>query len=321
MGTLLALEGAVAQGLLYAIMTLGVYITYKLLDFADLTVDGSFALGGCVSAILITVGLDPFTSLIIATLAGMASGVITGFFNTAFKIPPILSGILTMLALYSINLRVMLGKANVPLGQNETIFTIIQKWIPIQTDFLVILIGLVIVILVIAFMYWFFGTEVGSAIRATGNNPDMIRALGVNTSWMKIIALLFSNGLVALSGALITQYQQNASVTNGTGMIVVGLASVIIGEVIFGNRFNFIYKLSSVVIGSLIYRIVVALVLQVGLDTQDLKLFTAVFVALALAVPVFKQRIQRLSNRTGKSKKQQDGNGNEQGGTPNDSTQ
>ena len=315
MGTLLALEGAVAQGLLYAIMTLGVYITYKLLDFADLTVDGSFALGGCVSAILITVGLDPFTSLLIATLAGMASGVITGFFNTVFKIPPILSGILTMLALYSINLRVMLGKANVPLGQDETIFTIIQ------TDLLVILIGLVIVILVIAFMYWFFGTEVGSAIRATGNNPDMIRALGVNTSWMKIIALLFSNGLVALSGALITQYQQNASVTNGTGMIVVGLASVIIGEVIFGNRFNFIYKLSSVVIGSLIYRIVVALVLQVGLDTQDLKLFTAVFVALALAVPVFKQRIQRLSNRTGKPKKQQDSNESEQGGAPNDSTQ
>ena len=310
MGTLLALEGAVAQGLLYAIMTLGVYITYKLLDFADLTVDGSFALGGCVSAILITVGLDPFTSLLIATLAGMASGVITGFFNTVFKIPPILSGI-----------RVMLGKANVPLGQDETIFTIIQKWIPIQTDLLVILIGLVIVILVIAFMYWFFGTEVGSAIRATGNNPDMIRALGVNTSWMKIIALLFSNGLVALSGALITQYQQNASVTNGTGMIVVGLASVIIGEVIFGNRFNFIYKLSSVVIGSLIYRIVVALVLQVGLDTQDLKLFTAVFVALALAVPVFKQRIQRLSNRTGKPKKQQDSNESEQGGAPNDSTQ
>ena len=303
MGTLLALEGAVAQGLLYAIMTLGVYITYKLLDFADLTVDGSFALGGCVSAILITVGLDPFTSLLIATLAGMASGVITGFFNTVFKIPPILSGILTMLALYSINLRVMLGKANVPLGQDETIFTIIQKWIPIQTDLLVILIGLVIVILVIAFMYWFFGTEVGSAIRATGNNPDMIRALGVNTSWMKIIALLFSNGLVALSGALITQYQQNASVTNGTGMIVV------------------IYKLSSVVIGSLIYRIVVALVLQVGLDTQDLKLFTAVFVALALAVPVFKQRIQRLSNRTGKPKKQQDSNESEQGGAPNDSTQ
>lgn len=321
MATLLALEGAVAQGLLYAIMTLGVYITYKLLDFADLTVDGSFALGGCVSAILITVGLDPFTSLLIATLAGMASGVITGFLNTVFKIPPILSGILTMLALYSINLRVMLGKANVPLGQDETIFTIIQKWIPIQTDLLVILIGLVIVILVIAFMYWFFGTEVGSAIRATGNNPDMIRALGVNTSWMKIIALLFSNGLVALSGALITQYQQNASVTNGTGMIVVGLASVIIGEVIFGNRFNFIYKLSSVVIGSLIYRIVVALVLQVGLDTQDLKLFTAVFVALALAVPVFKQRIQRLSNRTGKPKKQEDSNESKQGGTPNDSTQ
>lgn len=302
MGILLALEGAVAQGLLYAMMTLGVYITYKLLDFADLTVDGSFALGGCVSAILITVGLDPFTSLLIATLAGMASGVVTGFFNTAFKIPPILSGILTMLALYSINLRVMLGKANVPLGQNDTIFTVIQKWIPIQTDLLVICIGVFIVVLVIAFLYWFFGTEVGSAIRATGNNPDMIRALGVNTAYMKIIALLLSNGLVALSGALVTQYQQNASVTNGTGMIVVGLASVIIGEVIFGSRFNFIYKLTSVVVGSLIYRIVVALVLQVGLDTQDLKLFTAVFVALALAVPVFKQQIQRLSNRTGKSK-------------------
>lgn len=322
MGTLLALEGAVAQGLLYAIMTLGVYITYKLLDFADLTVDGSFALGGCVSAILITVGLDPFTSLLIATLAGIAAGVITGFLNTVFKIPPILSGILTMLALYSINIRVMGGKANVPLGQNDTIFKIIQSWIPIQTDLLVILIGLIIVVIAIAFMYWFFGTEVGSAIRATGNNPDMIRALGVNTSWMKIIALLFSNGLVALSGGLVAQYQQNASATNGTGMIVVGLASVIIGEVIFGNRFNFVYKLMSVVVGSLIYRIVVALVLEVGLDTQDLKLFTAVFVALALAVPVFKQRIQRLSNRTGKSKKRKDGDqSNEQEVQPDDTTQ
>ncbi len=303
MATLLALEGAVAQGLLYAIMTLGVYITYKLLDFADLTVDGSFALGGCVSAVLITVGLDPFTSLLIATIAGMAAGMVTGFFNTIFKIPPILSGILTMLALYSINIRIMSGKANVPLGQSNTIFKIIQKWLPIQTDLLVIIIGLVFAVIVIVFMYWFFGTELGSAIRATGNNQDMIRALGVNTSWMKIIALLFSNGLVALSGALVTQYQQNASVNNGTGMIVVGLASVIIGEVIFGNRFNFIYKLTSVIIGSLIYRIVVALVLQVGLDTQDLKLFTAVFVALALAVPVFKQHIQRIANRGGKPKK------------------
>ncbi len=303
MATFLALEGAVAQGLLYAIMTLGVYITYKLLDFADLTVDGSFALGGCVSAVLITVGLDPFTSLLIATIAGMAAGMVTGFFNTIFKIPPILSGILTMLALYSINIRIMSGKANVPLGQSNTIFKIIQKWLPIQTDLLVIIIGLVFAVIVIVFMYWFFGTELGSAIRATGNNQDMIRALGVNTSWMKIIALLFSNGLVALSGALVTQYQQNASVNNGTGMIVVGLASVIIGEVIFGNRFNFIYKLTSVIIGSLIYRIVVALVLQVGLDTQDLKLFTAVFVALALAVPVFKQHIQRIANRGGKPKK------------------
>ncbi len=303
MATLLALEGAVAQGLLYAIMTLGVYITYKLLDFADLTVDGSFALGGCVSAVLITVGLDPFTSLLIATIAGMAAGMVTGFFNTIFKIPPILSGILTMLALYSINIRIMSGKANVPLGQSNTIFKIIQKWLPIQTDLLVIIIGLVFAVIVIVFMYWFFGTELGSAIRATGNNQDMIRALGVNTSWMKIIALLFSNGLVALSGALVTQYQQNASVNNGTGMIVVGLASVIIGEVIFGNRFNFIYKLTSVIIGSLIYRIVVALVLQVGLDTQDLKLFTAVFVALALAVPVFKQHIQHIANRGGKPKK------------------
>lgn len=305
MATLLALEGAVAQGLLYAIMTLGLYITYKLLDFADLTVDGSFALGGCVSAVLITVGLDPFTSLLIATIAGMAAGVITGFFNTVFKIPPILSGILTMLALYSVNIRVMSGRANVPLGRENTIFKMIQRWLPIQKDLLVIIIGLIFVVVIIAFMYWFFGTEIGSAIRATGNNQDMIRALGVNTSWMKVIALLFGNGLVALSGALVTQYQQNANVTSGTGMIVVGLASIIIGEVIFGSRFNFVYKLASVVIGSLIYRIVVALVLQVGLDTQDLKLFTAVFVALALAVPVFKQRIERLSSRRGGAENQQ----------------
>jgi len=313
--------GTITTGLLWSLLAVGVFITFRVLDVADLTVEGTFPMGAAISAILITTGMNPILSILIAGVGGMAAGAVTGWIHTKLKIPALLAGILTMIALYSINLRVMLGKANVPLGQDETIFTIIQKWIPIQTDLLVILIGLVIVILVIAFMYWFFGTEVGSAIRATGNNPDMIRALGVNTSWMKIIALLFSNGLVALSGALITQYQQNASVTNGTGMIVVGLASVIIGEVIFGNRFNFIYKLSSVVIGSLIYRIVVALVLQVGLDTQDLKLFTAVFVALALAVPVFKQRIQRLSNRTGKPKKQQDSNESEQGGAPNDSTQ
>ena len=291
MGTLLALEGAVAQGLLYAIMTLGVYITYKLLDFADLTVDGSFALGGCVSAILITVGLDPFTSLLIATLAGMASGVITGFFNTVFKIPPILSGILTMLALYSINLRVMLGKANVPLGQDETIFTIIQKWIPIQTDLLVILIGLVIVILVIAFMYWFFGTELGCSLRATGCNPNMSRAQGINTNFNIVLGLMISNGLVALASALCSQYQGFADINMGRGAIVIGLAAVIIGKVVFEKLFhNFALKLLSVVLGAVIYYAVLQVVIWFGLDTDLLKLLSALVVALFLALPYWKKK-------------------------------
>ena len=269
-GLLLAIQGAASQGIIWGVMTLGVYITFKVLDFPDLTVDGSFALGGAVSAMLISNGMNPFITLFFAFLAGSLAGFATGFLNTKLQIPGILAGILTMIALYSINIRVM---GNRP------------------TDLLV---GFIFSVIIIAIMYWFFGTEMGCAIRATGNNERMIRALGVDTNVMKIIGLMISNALVALSGALVTQSQGYADVGMGTGTIVIGLASVIIGEVVFGNRFSFWYKLASVVMGSIIYRIIIAIVLQLGLKATDLKLITAIIVAIALSVPVLNRKVTRV---------------------------
>jgi len=291
---LLSIQSAVSQGILWGIMTLGVYISYKILDYADLTVEGSFALGGAVTAVLIINGWSPMLSLFVALLLGMVAGMVKGFLNTKFKIPAILSGILSMIALYSINLSIM-GKANIALLGKETIFTQAQKWFSMITDksVLSLIIGSVFVIIIIAILYWFFGTELGSVIRATGNNEYMVRALGVNTDRMKIIGLFLSNGLVALSGGLIAQNQGYADVGMGTGTIVIGLASVIIGEVIFGRRFNFAYKLFSVVAGSVIYRIIIAAVLQMGLKTTNLKLFTAIIVAIALAIPAMKEKYSK----------------------------
>lgn len=289
-GILLAMEGAISQGVLWGLMALGVYVTYKVLDYADLTVDGSFALGGAVSAILIVKGMNPFTSLIFATLAGMIAGVVTGFLHTKLKIPAILAGILSMIALYSINIRIM-GQANISLLGEETAISILARGLSLSNNTLSLIIGISFSIIVILFLYWFFGTEVGSAIRATGNNEYMVRALGSNTNTMKIIGLLLSNGLVALSGALVAQSQGYADVGMGTGAIVVGLASVIIGEVVFGKRFSFAYKLAAVVGGSVIYRMIIAIVLQLGLKSTDLKLLTAIIVALALSFPIIKQNI------------------------------
>lgn len=295
-GIYLAIQGAASQGIIWGIMTLGVYITFKVLDFPDLTVDGSFALGGAVSAILISNGMNPFITLFFSFLAGSLAGLATGILNTKLQIPGILAGILTMIALYSINIRVMGGRPNIPLLGMATSLTIIQNILSLSKVVSDLLVGFIFSVFIVLIMYWFFGTEMGCAIRATGNNEKMIRALGVDTNVMKTIGLMISNALVSLSGALVTQSQGYADVGMGNGTIVVGLASVIIGEVIFGNRFNFLYKLFSIVMGSIIYRIIIAIVLQLGLKATDLKLLTAIIVAIALSVPVLNKKATKILN-------------------------
>ena len=281
-GIIAAIPGATAQGLVWGVMVLGVYVTYQLLDIADLTVDSSLCTGGATSAVLILMGMHPLLSLVFAVFAGMLAGLVTGFLHTRLRIPAILAGILTQLGLYSINLRIM-GKSSVALLRQPVVNSLGN--IPMA-----LLIGVLVAAAVVAVMYWFFGTELGCAIRATGNNRKMVRAQGVNTDTMKIIGLVLSNGLVGLAGGLLAQYQGSANINMGRGAIVIGLASVIIGEVIFGARFNFAYQLGSIVAGSVIYQIVIAFVLQLGLSTEDLKLFSAVTVALALSVPALQKK-------------------------------
>ena len=285
-GILLAMQGAVSQGVLWGIMVLGVYITYKILDIADLTVDGSFALGGCVCALLVVdKGLDPLLALGLATLAGMIAGAVTGVLHTIFDIPAILAGILTQIGLWSVNQRVM-GKSNTPLLKVDTIFSRIVDMSGMKQSAVSLVIGVLIAILIIAFLYWFFGTELGSTLRATGNNENMIRALGVNTKYTKLLALTLSNGLVGLSGALVCQSQKYADIGMGTGAIVIGLAAIVIGEVLMGRLKSFGSKLSSAVIGCVVYFLIRAIVLQLGMDANDMKLLSAVIVALALCIPV-----------------------------------
>lgn len=294
-----AMVGAVAQGVLWGIMALGVYITFKILDFPDMTVDGSFALGGCTCAMLITHGVHPLLGVLVAILAGMAAGYITGFLHTKLNIPGILAGILMMLALYSINLHIM-GGPNQPLSRaHVTIMNYINNLcrLPVifkdnATSVSSLITGILFSGALIAILYWFFGTELGSAIRATGDNERMSRAQGVNTDRMKILALMISNGLVALSGALVMQQQRFGDVSMGIGTIVIGLASIIIGEVVFGQRLAFWFYLLSVVLGSVIYRLIIAIVLQLGMKTQDLKLLSAIVVTIALSVPVFKKKLR-----------------------------
>lgn len=281
----------VSQGLLWALLAIGVYLTFRVLDIADLTVEGSFPLGAAVAATLIVAGWHPIAAMLVASLAGMAAGVVTGFLCTKLKIPALLAGILTMIALYSVNLRVM-GKANLPLLQQETIFTIFPTGLDKAMATLVI--GLVVVVLISLANYWFFGTEIGAAVRATGNNPHMIRANGVNTDVMVVLGLLLSNGLVAMSGALVAQSNGFADVGMGVGTIVIGLASVIIGEVLFGTR-SFWNCLLSVILGSIVYRAVIAIVLQLGMPPNDLKLFTAILVAIALSMPLIQARVNKLN--------------------------
>ena len=296
---LLSLFGAASQGLTWAILALGVYITFRILDIPDMSCEGSFALGGSVSAILmVTLHWNPFITLLFATLAGMIAGLITGFLHTKLKIPAILAGILTMVGLYSINLRIM-GQANTALLGQKTVILKLQDLLPsaealgiknsiLQTS-VTMFVGFIFTGIVILFLYWFFGTEIGCCIRATGNNAAMVRAQGVNTDKMKIFGLILGNGLVALSGALVTQSQGYADVGMGIGAIVIALASIVIGEVIFSKAKNFARKLIAVTLGSIIYRLIIAVVLYWGLNANDLKLLTAVVVALALSIPVIKK--------------------------------
>ena len=302
------LPGAVAQGLIWGIMAIGVYITFRILDIADLTVDGSFATGGAVAAILITGGVNPWLATLIAFLAGLAAGMVTGVFHTSMGIPAILAGILTQLALYSVNLRIQgigtdLGsRANVPLSINKYKNMLVSlrnvgRFALENPIWLMLLVTLVL----IALMYWFFGTEYGCGLRAVGANQQMARAQGINTGRGKIVGLMISNGLVAFSGALMAQYQGFSDVQMGRGAIVIGLAAVIIGEVIFGKLFrNFALKLLAVSLGAIIYYMVIQVVLWLGLNTDDLKLLTALVVAVFLAMPYWKDRILTRKLKGGK---------------------
>ena len=285
-----ALPGSVSQGLIWGIMAIGIYITYRILDVADLTVDGSFATGGAVAVILILNGCNLWLAMLLAFVAGLIAGAVTGLLHTLMGIPPILAGILTQLALYSINLKIM-AKDNQSINVNQTEILVSLRWVKeLAFHNPLITVGVVLVIL-IALLYWFFGTEMGCALRATGANINMSRAQGINTSFNKVLGIMISNGLVAFSGAFLAQYQGFADVKMGQGAIVIGLAAVIIGEAIFGKIFkNFALRLLSVAFGSVIYYIVVQAVITMGLDANLLKLLSAVIVAIFLAIPYWKNQ-------------------------------
>ena len=287
MAFLSALPGAAAQGIIWGLMAIGVYITFRVLDVADLTVDGSLGTGGAVLVMCATSGMNIYLSMIMAFLAGCLAGLVTGVFHTVFGIPAILAGILTQLALYSINLRILGNKANQTI--NVMNYDLVVSLRNITQS---IIVGLVIVFVFIAILYWFFGTELGHSIRATGCNQSMARANGINTNVNKIIGLVISNGIVALSGALLAQYQGFADVNMGRGAIVIGLAAVIIGEVVLGKIFkNFALRLLACVFGGVVYYVVITFVLRLGLNANDLKLFSALVVALFLGVRYWENKI------------------------------
>ena len=286
-----ALPGAAAQGLIWAIMAIGVYITYRVLDIADLTVDGTLCTGGAVCIMCMLNGCNVWVSILAATCAGLLAGLVTGIFHTFMGIQAILAGILTQLSLWSVNLKIM-GKANQAINVDKYDLLVSLRFIkdvPFYRN--TIFVVAVVIAVVIAILYWFFGTELGCGIRATGCNANMARAPGINTSLNKVIGLMISNGLVALSGALLAQYQGFADINMGRGSIVIGLAAVIIGEAIFGKLFrNFALKLLAVAFGSIIYYLVLQVVIWFKVDTDLLKVFSAVVVAIFLAIPYWKSR-------------------------------
>ncbi|KUO62765.1 MAG: ABC transporter permease [Gracilibacter sp. BRH_c7a] len=283
----LVVLGTTEQGLMYAIMVLGVYLTFRILNYADLTVDGSFTLGAATAATLITSGYNPWLATGVAFILGSLAGCFTGILHTKFKITPLLSGILTMTALYSINLRVM-GKANISLLRERTIFSDFES-LPYMQEYGVLILALLAVIIIGFFVYLFLETEFGLALRATGDNELMIRSLGVNTDLMKITGLALSNGLVAFAGSFVAQNQLFADISMGIGMIIIGLASVIIGEVLVGTR-TIARAVLAVLCGGVIYRGIIAIVLQLGLVATDLKLVTALIVILALITPQLRSK-------------------------------
>lgn len=287
------IQGGATLGVIWAIMALGLYLTYRVLNYADLTVDGSLALGGAMSAVLVASGVQPIAAILLATLGGMLAGFVTGFLHTKLKIPDLLAGILTQFGLYSINLRIM-GKANFGLLNEVTLFSQIKD-LGIPSKWAGLVVGLVFVVILIVGIYCFFGTEIGCALRATGNNPDMVKAMGANTKAYVVLGLVVGNGLVAMSGAILAQYQGYADINMGVGTIVIGLAAIMIGEVLFSKR-TYMHRLTGVVIGSIVYRIIIAFVLRISLNTNfiikitadDMKLITAIIVIIALVAPRLK---------------------------------
>ncbi len=294
-----ALPGNVAQGIIWGIMALGVYITYRLLDFADLTVDGSMVTGGAVAVVLIRGGMHPVLALVFAFLAGMAAGFVTGILHTALGIPGILASILTQISLYSINLGIM-GKANQAINVDQYELVASLRYVTAEMDVRIafFLRMILCAILLIALLYWFFGTELGASIRATGCNPQMASAQGINTNFCKVLALMISNGLVGLSGGIYAQYQGSADVNMGRGAIVIGLAAVIISEVLFekicaGRKIAFAYTLFAVFIGAILYYVVIGLVLWLKMPSDYMKLFSAVVVACFLSIPYLRQKYSK----------------------------
>ncbi len=312
----------VSLGLLWAILTIGVFITFRILNIADMSVEGTITLGAALAARMISTGYSPYLSLLAALAVGMAAGFATGILHTKLGIPALLSGILTMISLYSINLRVM-GKANISLLRMDTVYRGLETFlknnlglhniglggIELEKTLAVGIVGAVVSFGIVFLLYWFFGTEIGSAIRATGNNHNMVRAQGIHTDTTIIIGLTISNGLVGLCGALIAQMQNFATVDMGTGAIVIGLASMIIGEVLFGKR-NFLLRFMSMIFGAITYRLVIALVLKLGLHSDLLKLFTALTVIFALSLPKLKEISATLARNF------REAFGNRKGGMP-----
>ncbi len=315
------ITAGISQGFLWAILALGVYVSYRLLDFADLSCEGSITLGASLAAMFIWQGMNPFLASVLAFFGGCVAGSVTGVLSTKLKIPPILAGILTMISLYSINIHIMSiatktsGTANLSLlkFRNDTIFGILRDMISLDKTYVTLLAGLVFAFIVIALLYWFFGTELGSTVRATGSNENMCRAQSINTDTAKILGLALSNGLIALAGSLLCQYQNFSDVNMGVGSIVIGLASIIIGETIFMKVKNFAFKLLGIVIGSVIYRVVVAIVIYSGMPSADLKLMTAAIVMVALSLPIIKNAI------LGKLKKPDDDDDDFSEAAPNES--
>mgnify|MGYP001021404801 FL=1 len=284
---------SVELGVIYALMALGVFISFRTLNMPDLTVDGSFVLGAAVSAVLCTAG-HPIMGIVLALAAGALAGGVTALLHTWLKIQPILSGILTMLALYSVNLKVMSNRANIPLLNQKTIFSL-PEWVP-GSDYAALAVSSMVLLAVMLLLYLFLKTKAGLVLRATGDNEQMVRALGVSTDLTKFIGLVLANALVALSGALIAQYQSFADVGMGIGMVIIGLASVIIGEAVFGTA-NLLRRLMAVILGAILYRLVIAFALELGMPPTDLKLISAVIVCAALSIPAVKEKFSVLRNK------------------------